>query len=68
MTDRGLSWKTEKCATFDDLKETLDSIKYDIQNVKNMKVAEGAKIPILEALNKQLDEVKEDMHNYIDSL
>lgn len=53
---------------FDRLKEEYNSIKVDIYRIKEMEVSEEAKKPILEELQKQVNEVKERMHNFIDTL
>jgi len=61
--------RAEKDATdFDKLKEELDSIKSDIQKIKNMEVTEESKEPILKELEIQVNEVKERMHNAIDAM
>ena len=54
--------------TWDTLKQELDSIKRDMSTIKNMEVPEEAKVPILAELEKQAKEVKEKMHDYIDTL
>lgn len=54
--------------TFEDLMHEFNSIKQDINVINNMEVAEEAKTPILAELQKQINEVKEKMHDYIDSL
>jgi len=53
---------------FDLLKSEYDSIKADERKIKSMEVSEEAKKPILEELEKQMAEVKEKMHNYVDTL
>lgn len=57
-----------KITHWDDLKEELDSIKRDIDTIKDMEVSEEVKKPILAELEKQVNEVKEKMHDYIDTL
>lgn len=57
-----------KRENFDDLKAEYDAIKYDIDRIEHMEVSEESKQPILEELQKQINEVKEKMHNYIDRL
>lgn len=56
-----------KPTNFDILKKEYDSIKDDILRIKEMEVSEESKKPILEELEKQVNEVKEKMHNYIDT-
>ena len=53
---------------FEKLMEELNSVKDDIRMIQNMEVSEEVKLPILEELQKQVNEVKEKMHNHIDSL
>ena len=57
-----------KTTSLDDLMEELNSVKRDISTIKNMEVPEEAKTPILRELKRQVNEVKEKMHDYIDSL
>lgn len=54
--------------TWGDLKKELDSVKNDIRLVNTMEVSNEAKAPMLAELEKQVHEVKEKMHDYIDSL
>lgn len=58
----------KKRVTWGDLKHELDSINEDISTINNMEVSEEAKSPILTELKNQANEVKEKMHDYIDSL
>lgn len=53
---------------FDLLKSEYDAIKSDIHKIEGMEVSDEAKKPILEELQKQINEVKEKMHNYVDTL
>lgn len=53
---------------FELLKEEYDSIKTNMYKIKEMEVSDEAKKPIFEELEKQVNEVKEKMHNYIDTL
>lgn len=57
-----------KRTTWDDLKCEFDSICRDVSTIKEMEVSEEAKRPILAELKKQINELKEKMHNYIDAL
>ena len=57
-----------KRTTWDDLKKELDLVKRDIENIKGMAVSAEARKPILAELERQLNEVKEQMHDYIDTL
>ncbi len=54
--------------TFESLKKEYDSIQSDIYAIKNMEIKEEAKKLPLEELKKQINDVKERMHNYIDTL
>jgi uncharacterized protein YdcH (DUF465 family) len=54
--------------SFERLTEELNSIKDDIRMIKNMQVPEEAKQPILAELEQQVNEVKEKLHDYIDTL
>jgi hypothetical protein len=58
----------QRKTTWDDLKKEFDSIKRDIAIISNMEVSEESKAPMLTELKKQINEVKEKMHDYIDSL
>lgn len=53
---------------FDVLKEEYDSIKNDISRIKAMGLSEEAKKLPLEELQKHINDVKERMHDYIDTL
>ena len=53
---------------FDKLKKELDSIKRDVEKIKDMEVSEESKEPILKELEIQINEVKERMHNAIDAM
>jgi len=58
----------QKRDTFESLKKEYDSIQSDISIIKNMEISEEAKKIPLEDLEKQVNDVKERMHNYIDTL
>lgn len=70
MNSKGLlDHKSElKRVTFKDLKDELDSINKDVCTIQNMQTSEESKQPILAELQTQINEVKEKMHDYIDSL
>ena len=69
MRDRAFyGLDSKRKSTWDDLKQELNSIKRDMDTIKNIEVPEEAKEPILAELHKQSNEVKEKMHDYIDSL
>ena len=53
---------------FEKLKEEYDSIKADMYRIKTMEISDEAKKLPLEELQKQIDDVKERMHDYIDTL
>ena len=57
-----------KRATFEELKKELESIKRDVRIIENMEVSNEVKQPILKELHNQINEVKEQMHDYVDSL
>lgn len=54
--------------TYENLKEEYDCIKKDISTIKNLKISEEAKQLPLQELKKKADEIKERMHNFIDTL
>lgn len=54
--------------TYENLKEEYDCIKKDISTIKNLKISEEAKQLSLQELKKKADEIKERMHNFIDTL
>ena len=69
MNSRGFEGlDNRRKTTWDNLKQELDSIKSDMSHIKDMEVSEEAKAPILAELEKQIKEVKEKMHDYIDTL
>lgn len=57
-----------KSDTYEKLKEEFDSIQNDIFTIINMEISEEAKRLPLQELETQKNEVKERMHNYIDTL
>lgn len=59
---------SEKRVTFESLKTEYDSIKNDITTIKRMDITDEARELPLKELYKQIDDVKENMHNYIDTL
>lgn len=50
------------------LEREYDSIKCDMNRIDEMEISDEAKKLPLEELQKQIDDVKERMHNYIDTL
>ena len=68
MNSRMLEGFNKTTTSLDDLLVELNSVKDDISLIRHMQVSEEAKLPILEELQKQANEVKEKMHNHIDSL
>lgn len=50
----------------EELIDEVDSIKRDIETIKDMKISDEAKVKPIEELEKQIAEVKERMHNAID--
>lgn len=54
--------------TYESLKKEYDFIKRDISSIKEMKISDDAKKLPLEELQKQINEIKERMRNYIDTL
>lgn len=59
---------SRKRDTYAELKEEYDAIQSDINRIISINASEEAKVPILEELQKQINDVKERMHNYIDTL
>ena len=69
MNSKSFAYHDEiKRDTYEKLKEEYDSIQKDIYTIKNMEITEEAKKLPLEELESQKNEVKERMHNYIDTL
>lgn len=62
------NYDTFKKDTYEILKEEYDCIKKDISTIKNLKISEEAKQLPLQELEKKVDEIKERMHNFIDTL
>lgn len=54
--------------TYENLKTEYNSIKGDMNRIQEMPISEEAKKLPLEELQKQIEEIKERMHNYIDTL
>jgi hypothetical protein len=57
-----------KTDTYESLRKEYDCIKSDIKAIENIEISEDAKKLPLEELNKLLNDIKERMHNYIDTL
>lgn len=68
MNHRMLECFDKPKTSFENLMEELNSIKDDIRMIKKMQVPEEAKQPILAELKQQVNEVKEKLHDYIDTL
>lgn len=68
MNSRMLEGFNKTTTSLDDLLVELNSVKDDISLIRHMSVSEEVKLPILEELQKQAYEVKEKMHNHIDTL
>ena len=68
MNPRMLECFDKPKTSFESLMEELNSIKDDIRMIKNMQVSEEAKQPILAELEQQVNEVKEKLHDCIDTL
>ena len=69
MNSRAFSdYDDKKRDNWDSLKCEFDSIQRDIKTIKGMEVPEESKKPILDELQKQANEIKERMHDYIDTL
>ncbi len=68
MHPNGCSCLERKKDTWEELKKEYDSIKNDIRQINGMEISSEAKKLPLEELQKQIDDVKERMHNYIDTL
>lgn len=54
--------------TYEKLKEEYDSIKSDMHTISTMEISDDAKKLPLEELQKQINDVKERMHDCIDEL
>ncbi len=68
MNPDACSYLAKKKDVWEELKREYDSIKCDMNRIDGMEIsAEAKKLP-LEELQKQIDDVKERMHNYIDTL
>ena len=62
------SLNCKKEETLESLQAELNSIKRDMDTIKQMEISDQAKvIPLLELENK-INEVKEKMHNLVDKL
>lgn len=68
MHPNGCSCLEKEKTTYEYLKREYDSIKSDMSRIKEMEISDEAKKLPLEELQKQIDDVKERMHNYIDTL
>ena len=70
MSDGGLLgyMGESKHITFEELKNDLDSIRRDMNTIKDMQISEELKPPILKELQAQVNEVKEKMHDFIDAM
>lgn len=53
---------------YENLKREYDSIKSDMYTISTMEISDDAKKLPLEELQKQINDVKERMHNCIDEL
>ncbi|WP_288681593.1 hypothetical protein [uncultured Eubacterium sp.] len=53
---------------FDELMNELKSIKRDKKTIQDMELSEEAKQKCFKDLDKQLEDVKERMHNAIDEM
>lgn len=64
----GVCVPREKNDTFSSLKKEYDHVKYDISNLKDMGLSEELMAKVEEELQQKINEIKERMHNYIDTL
>lgn len=62
------SYLEKKKDSWENLKREYDSIKSDIDRIGDMEISVEAKKLPLEELQEQIDNVKERMHGYIDTL
>lgn len=63
-----MNYDSIKKDTYENLKEEYDCIKKDILTIENLKISEEAKQLPLQELKRKVDEIKERMHNFIDTL
>lgn len=63
-----MNYDSIKKDTYENLKEEYDCIKKDISTIKKLKISEEAKQLPLQELKRKVDEIKERMHNFIDTL
>lgn len=68
MHHKACSYLERDKSDFDALKEEFDSIKADMQRIADMEISDEAKKLPLEELQKQINDVRERMHNYVDTL
>lgn len=60
--------RPEEISAYEKLKDEYDSIQKDVHTILSMEISDEAKKLPLEELQKQIDDVKERMHNYINEL
>jgi hypothetical protein len=69
MTSKGLeSFSKYAKPSLEELMNDFNSIKRDMDTIKGMPISEESKKLPLEELRKQLNEVKEKMHECIDDM
>lgn len=68
MNPRVFEHFNEFKGTYEKLKEEYDSIKSDMHTISTMEISDDAKKLPLEELQKQINDVKERMHDCIDEL
>lgn len=68
MNPRVFEHFNESIGTYEKLKEEYDSIKSDMHTISIMEISDDAKKLPLEELQKQINDVKERMHDCIDEL
>ncbi len=68
MHPNGCSCLEKNKDTWEELRTEYNSLKSDMNYIKRMEISDEAKKLPLEELQKQIDDIKERMHNYIDTL
>ena len=69
MSPKGFAHHDQKKRdTYESLRQEYDYFKGDIERITEMNISDEAKKLPLEELQKQINEIKERMHDYIDTL
>lgn len=69
MNPRAFKHLDEKKAdNYEDLKEKYDQLKQDMNIISHMPLSDETKTKAREELQHEINEIKERMHNFIDTL